>query len=430
MDFRLPDIGEGIHEGEIVKWLVKEGDLVSEDQPLVEVMTDKATVEIPSPAKGKVQKIHVQAGQVVQVESVLVTIAEEGERHPERSEGSRHPEVRSTEGSRHSEQSGHPEQFEVPHGHFDEGSPRFIPQPIPTSGGPVLATPVIRKLAKDLGVDLAKIKGSGPEGRITEADIKKQTERSGHPEVRSTEGSPCFTPQPIQKLGPEERLPLKGIRKIIAHHLQLSKHFAPHYSYVEEVDFTDLVHLQEAQKKEAEKQSVKLTYLSYVVKALIPVLKEFPYLNASLDETTQEIVLKKYYTIGVAVSTPDGLVVPVVKDADKKSLFEVAKEIVRLSDAVRTNKAKPEELKGSTFTVTSIGSIGGVFATPILNYPEVAILGVNKIVERPMVRDGKIIPRHMMYLSLTLDHRVVDGAVAAHFMNKLVSVLQNPKTIL
>ena len=340
MDFRLPDIGEGIHEGEIVKWLVKEGDLVSEDQPLVEVMTDKATVEIPSPAKGKVQKIHVQAGQVVQVESVLVTIAEEGERHPERSEGSRHPEV------------------------------------------------------------------------------------------RSTEGSPCFTPQPIQKLGPEERLPLKGIRKIIAHHLQLSKHFAPHYSYVEEVDFTDLVHLQEAQKKEAEKQSVKLTYLSYVVKALIPVLKEFPYLNASLDETTQEIVLKKYYTIGVAVSTPDGLVVPVVKDADKKSLFEVAKEIVRLSDAVRTNKAKPEELKGSTFTVTSIGSIGGVFATPILNYPEVAILGVNKIVERPMVRDGKIIPRHMMYLSLTLDHRVVDGAVAAHFMNKLVSVLQNPKTIL
>src|SRR3989338_6944256 len=274
MDFRLPDVGEGVHEGEIVKWLVKEGDQVSEDQPLVEVMTDKATVEIPSPIKGKIQKIHVQAGQVVQVESVLVTIAEEG--------GS----------ARHSSPSA--------------------------SSGAVLATPAIRKLAKDLGVDLSKIKGSGPEGRMTEEDIKKQSHPApGHPEQR--EGSPRFTPQPIPRLGPEERLPLKGIRKTIAHHLQLSKHFAPHYSYVEEVDFTDLVRLQVAQKKDAEKQGVKLTYLSYVVKALISVLKEFPYLNASLDETTQEIVLKKYYTIGVAVATPDGLVVPVIKEADKKS---------------------------------------------------------------------------------------------------------------
>ncbi|MBI3017466.1 MAG: 2-oxo acid dehydrogenase subunit E2, partial [Deltaproteobacteria bacterium] len=289
------------------------------------------------------------------------------------------------------------------------------PQP---SSGAVLATPAIRKLAKDLGVDLSKVKGTGPEGRVTEEDLKKTGSSVSHPAGA------------IPKLGPEERLPLQGVRKAIAQRLQMSKHYAPHYTYVEEVDVTDLMALREKMKSDAEKQGVKLTYLAFFVKALIPALKAFPYLNASLDETTQEVVLKKYYNLGVAVATSDGLIVPVIKDVDKKKLFDVAKEIVVLSEKVKAHKATPDDLKGSTFTVTSIGSIGGVFATPIINYPDVAILGINKIVERPVVKDGKIVPRQMLYLSLTLDHRVVDGAVAAEFMNKLIEVLQDLKVIL
>src|SRR3989338_13485 len=366
MDFKLPDIGEGIHEGEIVKWLVKEGDIVKEDQPLVEVMTDKATVEIPSPAKGKIQKIYCKEGQIVKVESVIVTIAEEGvaQSHPERSSGS-------------------------------------------------LATPAIRKLAKDLGIDLSTVKGTGPGGKIIEQDLK-----SSHPSPSSHTSS---SSHPERSEGSQERIPLRGIRKTIAQHLQKAKQLAPHYTYVDEVDMTDLVKLRD--------EKDKISYIAFIAKALIPALKEFPYLNASLDEVTQEIILKKYYHVGVAVATEDGLVVPVVKDTDKKTIDDVAKEIVRLSEDVRQHKAKPEELKGGTFTITSIGSIGGVFSTPIINTPEVAILGVNKIVERPVIREGKVVPRHMMYLSLTLDHRVVDGAIAAHFMNKLISILQNPRTI-
>lgn len=394
MDFKLPDIGEGIHEGEIVKWLVKEGDSVSEDQPLVEVMTDKATVEIPSPVKGKIQKIYFKEGETVQVEAVMVAILEEGA--PAAAPSSKKEELREV-----TEKTVAPKVE--------------VQKPLSTD---VIAMPAVRKLAKDLGVDLSKVKGTGPAGRITEEDVKKPTHVADR-----------FVPISIPKLGPEERIPLRGIRRSIAHHLQMSKYYAPHFSYIEEVDMTDLVKLREKKKKEAEEKGIKLTYLSYMVKALIPALKQFPALNASLDETTQEVVLKKYYNIGIAVATPDGLVVPVVKEVDQKSLYEVAGEIVRLSDAVKNHKAKPEEMRGSSFTVTSIGSIGGVFATPIINYPDVAILGVNKITERPVVRSGKVVTRHILYLSLTLDHRVVDGAVAAEFMNALVKILEKPSEI-
>ncbi|MBI3018399.1 MAG: 2-oxo acid dehydrogenase subunit E2 [Deltaproteobacteria bacterium] len=408
MDFKLPDMGEGVQEGEIVKWFVKEGDTVSEDQPLVEVMTDKATVEIPSPAKGKIQKIYFKEGQTVQVDSVLVTIADNGTSQKIFSA----PSLKSS--------------TPAPKPTSTLTSAATSPSTSQASAGAVLATPAIRKLAKDLGVDLSKVKGTGHEGRITQEDVKKQTAASG---AKGSEGSAHFTPLAIPKLGPEERFPLHGVRKAIAQRLQMSKHYAPHYTYVEEVDVTDLMALRNKMKADAEKQAVKLTYLAFIVKALMPALKAFPYLNASLDETTQEIVLKKYYNIGVAVATSDGLMVPVIKDVDKKKLFDVAKEIVVLSEKVKAHKATPDDLKGSSFTVTSIGSIGGVFATPIINYPDVAILGINKIVERPVVRGGKIVPRQMLYLSLTLDHRVVDGALAAEFMNKLIEILQNPKVI-
>lgn len=408
MDFKLPDLGEGIHEGEIVKWLVKEGDQVKEDQALVEVMTDKATVEIPSPAKGKIQKIYFKEKETVKVGDVVVTIAEEGS-----------PEKKNT-----SEKKSEEKKTDNPQSAQTKPSPS-VPDPTAETIA-TLATPAVRKLAKDLNIDLTKIKGTGPGGRITEEDVKKRGgAETPKQETSRASTSERFSSISIQKLGPEERLSLHGIRKSIAHRLQMAKYYAPHFTYVEEVDMTNLVSLREKEKKEAEKEDVKLTYLAYIVKAVIPVLKEFPYLNASLDETTQEIVFKKYYNIGIAVATPDGLIVPVVKDAEKKNLYEVAKDIVHLSDLVKTHKARPEDLKGSTFSITSIGSIGGVLATPILNYPDVAILGVNQIKPRPVARDGKIVIRDMVYLSLTLDHRVVDGAMAAEFMNQLVKKLEN-----
>ena len=407
MEFRLPDIGEGVHEGEIVKWLIKEGDTVTEDQPIVEVMTDKATVEIPSPVAGKIVKLHYKAGEVAKVESVLVTIQEFGTiPQPKKEEKKVEKKVEKS------------------------SLPSFSTSSSATSvkrEGAILAMPATRKLAQDLKIDLASVTGTGPGGLITPEDVKGF---SGGTTKTVSGGGARFTPLAIPKIGAEERFPLRGVRKSIAQRLQMSKHYAPHYSYVEEVDVTDLVSLRNLKKEEARKKGIKLTYLSYVIKGVIPVLKSFPYLNASLDETTQEIVLKKYYNIGIAVATEDGLIVPVIKATDQKSLYEVAQEVVALSDAVRNHKATPDELKGSSFTITSIGSICGVFATPIINYPDVAILGINKIVERPVIRKGKIVPRQMLYLSLTLDHRVVDGAMAAEFMNQLVRVLENPSEIL
>ncbi len=404
MEFKLPDIGEGIHEGEIVRWLVKVGDAIEADQPLVEVMTDKATVEIPSPVTGKIIKIHYKEGDVAKVESVIVTIQEEGAASKKEKPAKAEPSKITP-----------PKTVPV----------RAEPEPIQPTGlvGNVIAMPAVRKLARDLGVDLSRVRGTGRGGLITEDDVRR-SQKGG-----AVSGEVRFSPIVIPKIGFEERIPLRGVRKAIAHHLQMSKYYAPHFSYVEEVDVTDLVFLREGRKNEAEKRGIKLTYLAYIVKGLIPALREFPYLNASLDETTQEIVLKKYYHIGIAVATPDGLMVPVIRDVDQKSLEEVARAIVCLSDDVKTHKVKPDELKGSSFTVTSIGSIGGVFATPIINYPDVAILGVNKIIERPVIRKGKIVPRHMLYLSLTLDHRVVDGAVAASFMNRLVKILETPAEI-
>ena len=402
MEFKLPDLGEGVHEGEIVKWLVKEGDNVKDNQPLVEVMTDKATVEIPSPAQGKIVKIHFKEGDTVVVDNIIVTLQKEGET------------VQT-----HKAESPHVMQKQT-------SSATAAPQAGASYNAGIQATPQVRKLAKALNVDLARLKGAGPAGRITEEDVQRGTGCSTTPFAATGER---FKPVAVPTLGCEERIPLRGVRKTIAHHLQMSKYFAPHFTHVEEADVTNLVLHRNKNKDQFEKKGVKLTYLAYIVKALTASLKEFPYVNASLDETTQSIVLKKYYNMGVAVDTPDGLVVPVIKDADKKNLQQIAQEIVHLADAVRNNKAKPEELKGSTFTVTSIGSVGGIFATPILNYPDVAILAVNKIEERPVVVDGKIVIRHMTYLAITSDHRVVDGAVAARFINHLVETLQNPEEL-
>lgn len=409
-EFHLPDIGEGVAEGEVVKWLVKEGDEVKENQPLVEIMTDKVNVEIPSPRQGTIQKLMAKEGEVVKVGQALLSIEEKGGQ-PTVSVSERTPTTQPP--------------LPIP------AKPPTIARPQePTLTTPqasrkpdeVLATPATRKLARDLGVDLSAVQGTGRGGRITDEDVQrfKQLGRAIAAVAVTTSGP----------RGVEERVPLRGIRRKVAEHMLKSKNAAAQVTHVDEVDMTEVVHLRERAKASAEKRGVKLTYLPFVIKALIPALKQYPYLNSSLDDEKEEIVLKKYYNIGIATDTESGLVVPVIKDAEHKSITQLAKEIATLSEKAQAGQLALNEVQGSTFTITNVGGIGGVFATPIINYPEVAILGLHKITKRPVVKDNQITIRDMTYLSLSFDHRVLDGAMAARFVNAIKQYLEDPKLLL
>ena len=397
MDFLLPDIGEGITEGEILKWMVKEGDQVKEDQPLVEVMTDKVNVQIPSPRSGKVSKIAVKEGDVAKVGQTIMVIDVVGE-------PAKAPSVQP--------------RAEVPTP-VERAPPQASPQ-----GGEVIATPATRRLARELGVDIGRIRGSGPQGRVTDEDVKRA----------SAGATVAVTVQAPRIGGPlganEEAVPLRGIRKTIAERMVKSTLTAATVTHVDEADMTELVLLREAFKGSAEKRGVHLTYLPFIIKALIPALKEYPYLNATLDEQGGNIILKRYYNIGIATDTEQGLVVPVVKDADKKDIFDLAGEVEKLADRARRGQLSLEEVRGSTFTITNVGAIGGLFATPIINLPEVAILGLHKISKRPVVREGRVEVRDTTYLSLSFDHRVADGAYAARFTTRLIDTLQDTKKLL
>lgn len=426
-EFKLPDIGEGIHEGEIVKWLVKEGDFVREDQPMVEVMTDKATVEIPAPRAGKILKLHAKEGEVVKVGSVLVTIEEVGEAKPE---PKREPVTVSV--------APQPRPEPEPVAAVATAAATAItappPPPSPTAAPAqrVLATPATRKLARELGIDISQVQGTGPGGRVTDEDVRRfAAARTAPPPPAPAPKptAPAFAPSAAATDRREERIPLRGIRKRIVEHMHKSKTTAAHFTYVDEVDMTELIQLREQMKPLAEQKGVKLTYLPFIVKASVAALKEMPMLNASLDETTGEIVLKKYYNIGIATATDDGLIVPVVKDADRKSLLEIAAEIERLAKAAREGKIALQDIQGGTFTITSLGALGGLFATPIINYPEVAILGIHEIKKRPVVKDNQIVIREIMYVSLSFDHRLIDGDVGARFCKKIISYLENPKLL-
>ncbi len=402
MDLKLPDIGEGIAEGEILKWLVKEGEAVREEQPLVEVMTDKVNVQIPSPRTGKVSRILAKEGETVKVGQVIIVIDSGAEDQPSASK----PAEASKPGVTVSQQ------FQAPR------------QAGAASSEGVLATPATRKLARELGVDVSKVRGSGSTGRITEEDVRRA---AGPARTSPQQTSPA---SPSVGRPNEERVPVKGLRKIVAERMSKSIHTTAQVTHVDEADMTELVLLREAFKGSAEKRGVKLTFLPLMIKAVIPALKEFPYVNSTLDEQTNEIVLKKSYNIGIATDTENGLVVPVVKDADRKDVFEIAAEIQQLAAKARSGQLTLDDVHGSTFTITNQGSVGGLFATPIINYPEAAILGTHKISKRPLVREGKVEIRDVMYLSLSFDHRILDGAYAARFMNKVISVIEDPKLLL
>jgi pyruvate dehydrogenase E2 component (dihydrolipoamide acetyltransferase) len=453
-EFHLPDIGEGVVEGEIVSWKVKEGDVVKLDQPIVEIMTDKATVEIPSPRAGTIAKINYAEGQVCPVGQVLVVIddgkgaavAPAAGHGPGAGNGNGkgHHGASTTATSKPSPAgelqiasglpaSSGPDYSEAPQlqlaGHMPAPGGRVEVIDATARGGRVRATPATRKIARQLGVELGQVPATGRNGRVTTADVKGYAAGGGRPAAQASAARPAHAPISIAKGGEEERIPFRGIRKRIADNMTRSAFTATHFTYVEEVDMTDLVTVRDRAKAKAAERGVKLTYLPFIIKAVVSGLKKWPQLNASLDESTSEIVRKKYYHLGIAAQGPSGLAVSVLRDADKRSIFDLAREIDRLGEAVRTGTATRDDLSGSTFTISSLGKLGGVMATPIINFPEVGILGVHKMEERPAVRGGQIVARWLMNLSISLDHRLVDGWDGAMFLQDVKTLLEDPTTM-
>src|SRR3989344_317134 len=418
-EFKFPDVGEGIHEGTIVKWFVKEGDFVKEDSVIVSMETDKAVVEIPSPKTGTILRLNFKQGDVVKVGEVLVVIGEKNEKFtkPKTVEPKEKPRGFAVVG----------ELEEAPEEPFSKkASPKTEKQISKKENKQILATPRIRALAKEKNIDINSITGTGKDGMITEDDLKISNKN----QTSENKSSGIKVVKKYDFYGYLDRVPLKGVRKTIAEHMTLSKNKAVHVTHMDFADVTHLAEIREKEKLKLQKQGIKLTYLPFVIKAIVNALKEHPYLNATLDEDNQEIILKKYYNIGIAVDTDDGLIVPVIKRAEIKKISELAKDLSNLSELAKGRKIDLSDLKGGTFTITNIGSIGGMYATPIINYPESAILGLGKIQDMPLVINNKIQIRKVMHFSLSFDHRILDGAEAAKFANKVKESLEDPDSLL
>jgi pyruvate dehydrogenase E2 component (dihydrolipoamide acetyltransferase) len=389
-EFKLPDLGEGITEVELRKWLVTEGDRIAEHQAVLEVETDKAVVEVPAPRAGVVTHIHQQEGETVKVGEILITIAE-----GEEAETKKRAPSMGIVGS-------------LPEA--EEESEKEVP-PAPQHDYEGLATPMVRKLARERGIDLKSIKGTGPHGCITPEDLER------------------VAPQPQSQTaltGTEEMLPLRGLRRTIARNVLASQRTTAFVTSMEEADITEIFEMRTREQGEVESRGTHLTFLPFFMKAAQHALKEHPLLNASIDDEAETIILKKQYHFGIAVDTPEGLMVPVIRDVDKKSIIELAEAIQELGRKARERTISLEDLKGSSFTITNYGHFGGTFATPIINWPDVAILGFGRIVDRPWVHQGEIKIRKILPLSLTFDHRATDGAYAAHFLGKVLRYLEDP----
>jgi pyruvate dehydrogenase E2 component (dihydrolipoamide acetyltransferase) len=415
-EFKLPDVGEGIHEAEILAWLVKAGDTVKRDQPILEIQTDKAVVEIPSPVSGTIAEIRAEPGQVATVGQVLVVI--------------------EADGATEKPKMAPPAAVSVP---AAAATPAVPPQR-------VLAAPAVRKLALELGIDLTQVAGSGPAGRVLPSDVRKAAEQPQTTPQKITQPTPSpengkgserattpttlpaapVRPQSDQETVEEEAL--HGLRRRIAERMEQAWQ-VPHVTSFDEVDVTNLIALRRHLQPEAERRGVRLTYLPFIIKATIQTLKEFPYFNASLDMANQKILLRRYYHIGVATAAPEGLLVPVIRHADQQNLLQLAGELSRLTEATRQRTLSLAELSGSTFTITNFGSFGAQQGTPIINPPEVAILGCGRIEEKPVVREGQIVARAMLPLALSFDHRLIDGAAVGSFLNRLKMLLADPNLL-
>lgn len=435
LDFKFPDVGEGITEGELLKWLVKEGDLVKQDQAIAEVETDKAVVELPSPLAGVIIKLHVAAGTKIKVGQVIATIGTTGEKTD--SQTQKKEKTNSDFSASKKTEEKKPvliqpaKKMEAP----IISKPNVEPQkPIQASTEAdssklIHSLPHTRRLAQTLGIDLAKISGSGPGGRITDEDVQNFSKQKTIP----NEGYAPTKPSGVvseEKHGTEERIPLRGIRKTIADKLSQSYHTAVHVSTMDEIEVSELVRVREKEKVPANEHGIHLTFLPFIIKAAVVALQKYPMFNSSLDDDKSEIILKHYYNIGIAVDTDDGLMVPVIKNADQKSMFELAIEIQDLSKSARERKIAIDDLKGSSFSITNYGSVGAQYATPIINYPNVAILGVGKIVQKPVVKNGQVAVGLVLPLTFTFDHRIADGAMASAFLNTVLKLLADPDFLL
>ena len=429
--FPLPDIGEGVAEGEVVEWKVKEGDVVREDDVLCEVMTDKATVEIPCPVPGTVTKLRAAEGEVVAVGAYILDI--------EPAEGAHIPTI-----TRHGDHDDEDDGEDEPAASAGTVTANTTGTATSTASGAALAeletqrpegrralaTPYTRRLARTAGVDIERIKGSGEIGRVTPGDVERYVAALNGgggaaaavappvvPDLPALPEIPAVTaaaPVPAHEGPVETRVPIKGMRKRISDRMRLSKSMAAHFTYVDEVDVTELVRIRRDMKPLAAEQGVKLTYMPFIMKAVSSGLRRFPTLNGVTDDARGEFVIKHVQNIGVAVDTENGLIVPVVKQAGRRSLLDLAREVKRVADDARAGKSKLPDLKDGTFTITNAGNIGGLLATPVINYPEAAILGVHAIKKKPWVVDGEIVIRDIMYLSISIDHRMNDGATGAH----------------
>lgn len=418
-EFKLPDLGEGITEGEVVKWRVKEGDHVDEHQVVLEIETDKAIVEVPSPRSGRVTKINSKEGQTVNVGSTLMKIeTEEGAKAEEKAPEKKAEEEKRTRPPSVSVVGSLPEREEV------------------------MASPKARALAKQLGVDIAMVSGTGPGGLVTENDVKAASEgKAAAPPERAPKPEEAKEARPEEprearpagpgqdKYGAIEVVPIKGIRKAIAKNLMASQKNSAFVTGMDDADVTDLWNLRKKEAKVAKEKKIHLTFLPFFMKAAQHALAMHPMINASVDEKAEEVVVKKYYNIGVAVDTPEGLMVSVVKNVEKKTILELAVELQELSVKARDRKITLEELKGSTFTISNYGTFGATYATPIINKGDIAILGTGKIADRPWVVDGKIEIRKVLPLSFTFDHRIVDGAEASRFVSRIKAFLEDPGRI-
>lgn len=421
---QLPDIGEGVTEGELVQWLVQVGDTVEDDQPVAEIMTDKATVEVPTPFAGVVKELKAQEGDVIPIETEILVLEVTGAAQAE--------EPKKEEPKK--QEASAPAQKATPQPASAGAQATQTIHP-PVAEVNVLATPSTRRLAREMSVNINEINGSGLAGRVTREDILS-AKPSAAPSVNG-HAQPAVAPQfktpaplPVDSAEREERVALRGIRRKIAENMQMTKQIVPHFTLMDECNVTELVKLRTQAKSAGEKHGIKITYLPFVMKSLIATIKEFPMFNASIDDQAQEIVYKNYFNIGFAADTPNGLVVPVIKDADRKSILQISAEIMDLAGRAREGKLKPDEMKGATITVTNIGSVGGNYATPIINHPEVAILGMYKIVDKPIMKNGKFRAAKVMNYTVTADHRLIDGAVAANFLNAFMKRLENPSHLM
>ncbi|MEC0090889.1 dihydrolipoamide acetyltransferase family protein [Paenibacillus macquariensis] len=423
-EYRFPELGEGLHEGEIIKMHIKVGDKVTDDSIVMEVQNDKAVIEVPCPVDGTVLEVLTKDGQVCRVGDVVAVIDAVGDVPEQDAHASDHSSQEADVAKGSADTTSSPANAEV------------VASAAPNKD--VLATPSVRKFAREQGIDISTVTGTGNNGKVTKEDVEsfknggQATSAAPAAAATSTEEAPkaaSTATTSVSVSGEEERVPFKGIRKMISNAMVKSAYTAPHVTIMDEVDVTDLVDFRTRMKPIAEKKGIKVTYLPFIVKALVAACRQFPALNAMIDEESNEIVYKKYYNIGIATDTDNGLIVPVIKDADRKSIWMVADSIKDLAVRGRDGKLSPNEMKGSTISISNIGSAGGMFFTPIINFPEVAILGTGRISEKAVVKNGEIVIAPVMALSLSFDHRIIDGATAQNFMNYIKTLLNNPELL-